>query len=151
MERDRDLDLERELERKHEAAARIPVLRQLSELHWELLYLGIAQGAVAEFIRDKIKRYAEECLQLDPNDSTLWLLLARLALSARDHDTAVACFNESLALGMPPARVAPYLAEIAFSAGNHAAARAMLRSVPRTDYALTLAPVIDMWCPSQPA
>ncbi|MFO1435131.1 MAG: hypothetical protein U1F34_01680 [Gammaproteobacteria bacterium] len=140
------LDLEKTLHDTTEAAARAPLLRQLAELHWEMLYLGIAQGAVAEFIRGKIKRYAEECLQIDPQDSTLWQLLARLALSVGDKIEAVACFNESLTLGMPPARVTPYLAEIAFRDGDYAQARAILRSVPASQYALGLAPVIDMWC-----
>jgi polysaccharide biosynthesis protein PelE len=145
------LDLEKTLEATTEPAARAPLLRQLAELHWEMLYLGIAQGAVAEFIRGKIRHYAQECIELDPQDSTLWQLLARLALSVGDPDEAVSCFNEALTLGMPPARVTPYLAEIAFRAGDHAQARAILRSVPASQYALGLAPVIEMWCREQVA
>jgi hypothetical protein len=140
------LDLEKELESAVLPADRAPLLKQLTELHWEMLYLGIAQGAVADFIRGKIRGYAEECLGIDAQDSTLWQLLGRLALSTGEYTEAERCFHESEDRGMPRARVAPYLAELAFRRGDFAQARAVMRSVPSAEYALNLAPVVEMWC-----
>lgn len=139
------LDMEKELENTTVPAVRTLLTKQLAASNWEMLYMGLAQGAVAGFIRDKVKALTLSGLEADPEDPDLWLLLGRLALTGNDAIEAERAFLRSLQLGMPRTRVVPYLAELAYNARNHERARELFDSAPAHDYALSLAPVVKMW------
>lgn len=139
------LDLEKTLVTAQDAGARHLLVKQLAELHWEMLYDGLAQGAVGDFIRAKVNTLVQTALAADPNDPDLWLLQGRLALAANDLVSGEHAFLRSLQEGMPRARVVPYLAELAFNRRDYERAREFMRSVPAHYFALSLAPQVQMW------
>jgi tetratricopeptide (TPR) repeat protein len=137
------------IERKRDACrsdnTRALLTKQLAELNWDMLYLGLAQGAVADLIRDKVKGYAQEALQADPADADTWLLLGRLALIDGDAAAAQSAFGKSIELGLPHVRTVPYLAELAFRRGDYATTRELMRAVLVSDYPPNLQPLAAMW------
>lgn len=139
------LEREKLLACERDPAARALLIKQLAELSWEMLYDGLAEGAVADFIRAKLSTLVHEGLQADPDDPDLWLLQGRLALSGDDLAVAEHAFIRSLERGMPRARVVPYIAELAFDRQDWKRARELMRSIPAHTFAMSLAPHVAMW------
>lgn len=120
--------------------------RALSDLYAELVYQGVAQGDVREHAIAQSLRYCAMVLAQKP-DSALLLLLrrGRLMHMQGDQDEALAAYERALALGMSPARVVPYQAELLFERREFARVQALMRSLDAQQVLPRLRPSILYW------
>jgi hypothetical protein len=88
--------------------------RRLAAQHWELARTGLAEGDCLAHALDRARHHARVALAEDPDQPSLWLLLARTALRCGTAEEADAALVRAVELGLPPAVAAPYFAEAAF-------------------------------------
>jgi hypothetical protein len=117
-------------------AARCATLhRRLAAEHWELARTGLAEGDCLVHALDRARHHAQLALAEDPDQPSLWLLLARTALYRGTAEQAEAALIRALALGLPPVIAAPYLAEAAFLQRRFDRLRRQLAGAPAGDNA----------------
>lgn len=151
IERMRD-DLEREIKRVQtlladatgDDAARAHL--RLAESHWEIAYLGLAEGAVLDHALKNALVHVERASALRPSDAPPHFLRGRVLLQLRQIDGAASAFDAAMAHGYPRVRILPYLAECAFHERRFDRVRAALRELEdaRPGYA-ALQPLLDTW------
>jgi polysaccharide biosynthesis protein PelE len=100
---------------------------RLAETFWEFVYLGLAEGAVAEHALSSALRHADESKRLGKRAAAASFLSGRILLHRLDTEAATAAFERAAHLGYPGRRVLPYLAECAFHARSFGQVRAYLR------------------------
>lgn len=93
---------------------RLKQLRQVAELHWELVYGKLVQGDLRTHALDQAFDYIEGCLAINQDQPGLWLLRGRVTLARGDAKGATESIEQSIKLGLPLSRALPYLAEVAF-------------------------------------
>ncbi|CAB5665640.1 Uncharacterised protein [Delftia tsuruhatensis] len=119
--------------------------RALSDLYAELVYQGVAQGDVRDHAIGRSLHYCDLVLAQRPDNAQLMLRRGRLMhLLAREGE-ALACYERSLALGMEPARVIPYQAELLFERREFARVQALMRSLDVQHALPRLRPCISYW------
>jgi hypothetical protein len=119
--------------------------RRLAELHFELVYQNLVQGAVYRHTLEQADRYARAALATDDSDAALWLIRGRLALADGKPEEGQACMSRAQALGFPRERLVPWLAEVAFLNGDYAQVAALLASLGNAAVLPTLKPVVSYW------
>ena len=119
--------------------------RRLAELHFELVYQNLVQGAVYRHTLEQADHYARAALATDDSDAALWLIRGRLALANGEPDEAQACMSRAQALGFPRERLVPWLAEVAFLHGDYQQVSALLASLGNAAALPTLKPVVSYW------
>lgn len=119
--------------------------KQLAELHLELVYQGLVQGELRRHTLEQGRQYAAQALHHHVHDAGLWLLAGRLHLLSGEQDRARTAFDTALLLGLPPARVHPYLAELAFLRRDFASVRALLQKIAGDRHTQQMALLIDYW------
>jgi hypothetical protein len=119
--------------------------RQLAELQLELVYQGLVQGELRRQALAEGRRHADMALHCRVDDAGLWLLSARLHLHAGQAEAAGEAFSRAVLMGLPEARVHPYLAELAFLRGDYAAVRAHLAQLPVAARTQQMALLADFW------
>jgi tetratricopeptide (TPR) repeat protein len=98
------------------AAERAPLLKELAETYWELIYRGIVQGDLLRHCTAEARRYLAELLEHESREPGAWALQGRLlSLEGNDREADEA-FSRAVALGLSEGRVLPYRAELAFRA-----------------------------------
>jgi hypothetical protein len=98
-------------------AERRAVLHQrLAAQHWELVWLGLADGESLDPVLETARSHALDALQADPDRASLHFLLARIELRRGSPRNAEAALLRAVQLGLPRATAQPYLAESAFLA-----------------------------------
>ena len=97
--------------------------RQRLDLQLELLHRDLAQGDWRQLLLAQALAQAHEALHETPNDATLHLQTGRLQQLAGDSEAARRHLERALALGAPPSRTHPYLAELALRRRDPAQAR----------------------------
>jgi hypothetical protein len=107
--------------------AHAAVARELAELHWELVYQDLVQGNVREFCMKQVVHFATLALRQNMKDAGLWLMMGRVRMLAGDRVGAAQDFTSATAQGIPHARVALYLAELAFLNRDYAAVRRLMQ------------------------
>jgi len=113
-------------------AQRFDCLRQLAELHWEMVYAGLAQGELRQHMLTQAAQHADAALAMGgANGSGLIFLRARIWLEHGELDAAQQAFEQALALGQPRTSAWPYLAEIAFRRRDIAAVRDIMTQLAR--------------------
>lgn len=136
---------EEEQKLARDAGARADCLRQLAELHWELVYTGLVQGDVREHALAAALDYIEQALALADLDPGLWYLKGRLLQAAGRLDEAAHDFNIAVSCGLAEARVLPYIAELAFERRDFAAVREIMARVAHTQMSPLMAPLVAFW------
>ncbi len=125
-------------------AARV-VLR-LAENHWELAYLGLAEGAMRTHALTEARKHAREAADLAPEVAPTHFMLGRILMALAEYVPASASFTRAFNLGYPRKRVVVYLAECAFRRREYDVLPAMLRELAlkpaENQY---IAPVLDLW------
>jgi polysaccharide biosynthesis protein PelE len=109
--------------------ARAPILKELAESYWELVYRGIVQGDLLRHSAAEALRYLGESLKGEPDDPGAWALHGRLLSIERRDREADEAFGTAVALGLPESRVLPYRAELAFRARDFERVRLLMRQV----------------------
>jgi polysaccharide biosynthesis protein PelE len=134
------------LEAAEDDATRAHLRCRLAETHWELAYLGLAEGAVLEHALDAAVEHARESCRVGKNPAAASFLLGRVLLFRHQTDAAVVELQRACRLGYPMARVLPYLAECAFEARSFGAVRAHLQQLERISRGhAPLALVRELW------
>lgn len=131
-----------------EPPQRFECLRQLAELHWELVYACLAQGELRQHMLTQAARYADEALALgQAAGSGLIFLRARIWLEQGALDAAQQAMEQALALGQPRTSVWPYLAEIAFKRRDFALVRQYMQQIAGLNLGSRTRAVEDFWVP----
>ena len=96
---------------------------RLAREHWELAWLGLVQGECLEHALRSARRFATAALEAQPRSASLHFLLGRIDLRLGAAAQAESAFLRAIALGMPRAVAAPWLAEAAFLQRRYPAVR----------------------------
>ncbi|WP_338364809.1 protein PelE [uncultured Pseudoalteromonas sp.] len=92
--------------------------RQQAELYWELSYLGLAQGALKEYVLEKAESLTLTSIKFNPQPAS-YVFLGRIQLALNKLNEAQQCLNLATQLGMARRHVLPYKAEVAFGLHNY--------------------------------
>lgn len=122
--------------------------RALTDLYAELVYQGVAQGDVRDHAIKQSLHYCDLVLAQRPDNALLLLRRGRLLHMQGRAVESLACYERSLALGMEPARVVPYQAELLFDRREFAKAQALMRSLDLEQALPRLKPSIRYWSAS---
>lgn len=125
---------------------RFECLRQLAELHWELVYACLAQGELRQHMLTQAARYADEALAHGQTaGSGLIFLRARIWLEQGELEAAQQAMEQALALGQPRTSVWPYLAEIAFMRRDFTQVRRYMQQLTGLNLGSRTRAVEDFW------
>ncbi|MEH6669291.1 tetratricopeptide repeat protein [Halopseudomonas sp.] len=101
----------------------------LARWYWELAYLGLAQGSVLDHVLGQARKHAEQSLALESNPE-VHLLAGRISLEQGDLNAARSFFKQAEAGGIRFEKIAPFLAEAAFAAGQYEEVPKLLARLP---------------------
>lgn len=125
---------------------RFECLRQLAELHWELVYACLAQGELRQHMLGQAAHYADEALALgQAPESGLIFLRGRIWLEQGALQDAQQAMQQALDLGQPSTSVWPYQAEIAFRRRDFAQVRQIMQQLSGLNMASRTRAVEDFW------
>lgn len=113
-----------------EDAHKAELHNSIARNYWELVYLGLAQGAVLKHALQQAQDNIEQAL-LFKETPELMLLAGRVALKQGRSEFATLNFNQAIALGMEAQHVLPYLAEAAYLSGHYHQIPELLSQLPR--------------------
>jgi hypothetical protein len=91
-----------------------PRHRRLAFEHWELAWLGLAEGECLGHTLQVARRHVLDAIEEEPDSASLHFLLGRIDLRLGGPEQAEAALLRASELGLPGAVVRPYLAESAF-------------------------------------
>jgi polysaccharide biosynthesis protein PelE len=134
-----------QLPRVTEPAARVNCLRRLAELHWELVYGGLVQGDLRRITLDAGMDYVHSALVLAAREPGLWFLEGRFRQAKRQYGEAAQAYALATAVGLPEARVLPYLAEVLYEERRFDDVRRCMTAVAATQRTPAMAPLIRFW------
>lgn len=103
--------------------------QRLAEEHWELAWLGLAEGDCLDHVLNAARSHALAALDSDGARASLHFLLGRIELRRADGERAETALRRAIQLGFPAAAVRPYLAEAAFLARRFDRVRERLAGV----------------------
>lgn len=120
--------------------------RRLAELHWELVYASLAQGALRLHMLAQAREFIESALALNVDtDSGILFLKGRILLAQNDPDRAEAAINAALALGQSKTSALPYLAEMAFTRRDFQRVKALMGELSQLNLASKTRAIEDFW------
>ena len=120
----------------------------LSDLYWELIYQGSAQGDVRDHAIKQSLYYCDQVLDQRPDTALLLLRKGRLLHLLADGDGAQFYYQRALNLGLPAARVIPYQAELMFEQRQFAKVQELMRRLEDQQVLPRLRPCIQYWSAS---
>ncbi len=125
---------------------RYTCLRQLAELHWELIYTSLAQGELRRHILNRARHYLDAALALDLTpDSGLMFLKGRVLLEQGEVAIAQDAMEQALALGQPLSSALPYLAEMAFKRRDFVCVQQYMNQLAELNVASRTRAIVDFW------
>lgn len=89
--------------------------RLLAFQHWELAWLGLAEGECLSHALEMARRHALAALESETASASLYILLGRIHLRSNAPGQAAGAFAQALQLGAPRTSLAPWLAEAAYA------------------------------------
>ena len=101
----------------------------LAGWYWELAYLGLAQGSVLEHVLQQAADHLQLALMNGCNPD-LALLAGRVALEQGRLIEAEAFIDRAQQMGLAAEKALPFLAEVAFFAGDYARGAQLLAHLP---------------------
>lgn len=137
---------QRNLETPLSSRARYDALRHLAELHWELIYAGLAHGGLKTYNLNQAWKYLETALAMDEqHECGLLFLKGRILLAQGDMAQAHDALTQAMQLGQSPASVLPYLAELAFEQRAFVTVHAHMQSLAQLHVASRSSAIVDLW------
>lgn len=132
-----------ELETTNQPAA---VHARLAGQHWDLTYLGLAEGELGRHALKQARHHAEQAIS-DPDQAPgMWLLLGRISLQEHNLEAAERAFQRAAEAGVDRSEVAPFMAEIAYQRRDFGRVRSELGQVPRIQRAdSALGEILEYW------
>jgi tetratricopeptide (TPR) repeat protein len=135
-----------QLESELSAAQRFDCLRHLAELHWELVYAGLAQGELRRHILRQARDYIDQALATGEVPTPgLLLLQGRVMLEQNDYDEAEQALHRAIDRGLPPVSALPYLAEIAYARRDFDHVRTCMAQMTALNTAAKTTAIVDLW------
>lgn len=126
--------------------ARYDCLRQLAELHWELIYAGLAHGGLKTHNLNQAWKYLETALAMDEqHECGILFLKGRVMLAQGDIVQARDALTQAMQLGQAPASVLPYLAELAFEQREFTTVHAHMQALAQLQVASRTSAIVDLW------
>lgn len=122
--------------------------RRLAELYWELHFQDLVQGDIRALALRRALQYADQTLAENSEDGGMWLLRGRIMMSHERLDGAEESFQRALAVGLPPSRVNPWLAELALWQGRYSEVRALMATIAEDTQFTNLSPSVQYWSAS---
>lgn len=120
--------------------------RHLAELHWELVYASLAQGALRRHMLHQALEFIDTALALNVEvNSGILFLKGRILLAQNDLDGAEAAINEALTLGQSKTSALPYLAEMAFERRDFQRVKTLLAELSQLNLASKTRAIEDFW------
>lgn len=120
---------------------------ELAELHQELLYMGLVREGMSRLHLQASRRHLDAAREVLGETPRLLRIEARLMQQSGHPGQAADTYARALEAGAPPARVLPYLAEIAWRRRDYPAIRALLaRSALFTELPV-VGRVVKRWTP----
>lgn len=137
---------QKNLERELPDAARYDCLRHLAELHWELVYAGLAQGGLKKHNLVQARKYLNAALAMhEPHACGILFLKGRVLLAQGEIGPAEVALEEALRLGQAEASVLPYLAELAFQRRQFHTTHAYMQRLKDLHVASRTMAIVDIW------
>lgn len=120
--------------------------RHLAELHWELVYASLAQGALRRHMLQQALAFiaAALALNVEPN-AGIYFLKGRVLLAQNEPDGAEAAIHKALALGQSKTSALPYLAEMAFMRRDFQRVRSLMGELAQLNLASKTRAIEDFW------
>lgn len=136
-----------QLDAAHDEKQRYRALRNLADLHWELIYACLVQGELRWHILETAWSYLQRAKEHPEaeQDAPLALLEGRILMALQRPVEAQTAFECSLRLGHPATSVLPYLAELAFLRRDHAEVRRLMSVLSRHRLAPKVSALVDLW------
>lgn len=127
-------------------ARRLTCLGHLAELHWELVYAGLAQGELRRHMLAQAHQYLDAALDADVlPTSGLLFLKGRILLDEEAIDAAQVAFEQAVKLGQPKLSALPYLAEIAFKRREFGLVKQFMTQLVDLNVAAKTRAIGDLW------
>lgn len=122
-------------------------LRNLAELHWELVYASLVQKELRQHMLETALSYVRQAQQFPEvtQDASLARLEGRILMAMGDYPAAQAALQRSLTLGQPKTSVVPYLAELAYRMGDYVRVRQLLQELSDQQVKPAMRILIDLW------
>lgn len=137
---------QKNLENPLSSRARYDCLRHLAELHWELIYAGLAHGGLKTHNLNQAWKYLEMALAMDEqHECGIVFLKGRILLAQGDMAQARDALTQAMQLGQSPASVLPYLAELAFAQRAFGAVHAHMQTLAQLHVASRTSAIVDLW------
>ncbi len=120
--------------------------KQIAWLFWELIYLNLGDKDFRLVILERSLHYANIALAWSPQDPTLLILSARIAMAQQQTTASVQLLQKAAQLHAPHSKIAPYMAEQAFYEHDFAKVRQYLAHDAAFQHILKLRDVVNFWC-----
>ena len=134
------------LEKPLSDRARYDCLRHLAELHWELIYAGLAHGGLKTHNLSQARKYLEAALAMDEqHECGILFLKGRILLAQGVTEQAREALVEAMQLGQSPASILPYLAELAFEQREFARVHGYMQTLAELHVASRTLAIVDLW------
>ena len=121
------------------------VCRNLAFSYWEMVYSALAQDDLRDFFVEQAAKYAELALQLERQNPSLLILIAKIQLQKQKYELAAETLQTALAAGADPAKLLPYQAELAFHARDFKAVRRLLMQDRAIRFRPCIGQVAQFW------
>ena len=130
---------------EHPGPLTLKAAQNLSDLYWEFIYQGLAQGDLREYVSQESLRYCEMELALQPDNAHRCLRRGLLLHALGRLEEAAEAYDKAHSLGLPATRVLPYQAELSFEQRDFARTREIMQRLDQWSALPRLRPVIDYW------
>jgi tetratricopeptide (TPR) repeat protein len=109
----------------------LEVYKKLALLYWELLYFGLVDKELENFVVEETLFYVKKVLELN-GDPDVYLVAGRIFLRKGDYEKAFEYLSKALECNdvVTKIRVIPYLAEIEFYRGNYENVKKLWEGIP---------------------
>lgn len=124
---------------------RAEAFRELAFTYWELLYQGVVDTQLEQFVIDNLNHAIDEATQLIGDDPKLFKLQGRVALLQKRYAHAREAFVKALDLGISEREIASFMAQIAFEEHNYSRIGYWLEKVPAESINYQLYTLRSLW------
>jgi polysaccharide biosynthesis protein PelE len=119
--------------------------KRLAHTYWELLYLELSDSNLNDYFALKIEEEIAKSRISLPHSTSLYILEGRLHLKQDNFINAKISFRQALKHGADKARIAAYLAEIAYDNKDYAEVKNHLSSVDNNKLNYNIYTVTHTW------
>ena len=118
--------------------------KQIAQLYWLLRYLGLAQGALKQYVLEKAQALALQSIEQVQMPAT-FIFLGRICLALGQYQQAHEHLVKATELGMARRHVLPYKAEVAFCMNKFDDCKRYLNELPMQPKGSELRHLQEYW------